>query len=415
MPSRLDELVAATPATRDRYVDFLRGLSILVVVVGHWLIGVIYWEDGVIGSTSAIGRTPWLWIATWFLQVMPIFFFVGGFSNLVTYRAFRRRGDSTWEFVRTRLARLLRPSLVFVGVWAVIQIALHLFDVGEPTTPFVRGMHPPGATIPFGPLWFLAVYAGVLVLSPVMIRLHERFGLGVVAVMLVGAVAADAIGFISPFEEARWANVAFVWLLPHQLGFFYADGRITGLSRGALWGMALSGLATMLLLSNPIFGEAGREWFPGIGHYPKSLLGTDAERITNTYPPTVMLVAMAFWSIGLALFLRGPLSRWLQGPRPWKATIFVNSVIMTLFLWHMTAFLLAILVLWPLGFGQQGDTTAGWWLERPLWVGVPAMFLAALAAVFGRFERPSAKAGSVVRVGPSRGRTSRSPRRRPRA
>jgi hypothetical protein len=415
MPSRLDELVAATPATRDRYVDFLRGLSILVVVVGHWLIGVIYWEDGVIGSTSAIGRTPWLWIATWFLQVMPIFFFVGGFSNLVTYRAFRRRGDSTWEFVRTRLARLLRPSLVFVGVWAVIQIALHLFDVGEPTTPFVRGMHPPGATIPFGPLWFLAVYAGVLVLSPVMIRLHERFGLGVVAVMLVGAVAADAIGFITPFEEARWANVAFVWLLPHQLGFFYADGRIAGLSRGALWGMALGGLAAMLLLSNPIFGEAGREWFPGIGHYPKSLLGTDAERITNTYPPTVMLVAMAFWSIGLALFLRGPLSRWLQGPRPWKATIFVNSVIMTLFLWHMTAFLLAILVLWPLGFGQQGDTTAGWWLERPLWVGVPAMFLAALAAVFGRFERPSAKAGSVVRVGPSRGRTSRSPRRRPRA
>jgi fucose 4-O-acetylase-like acetyltransferase len=95
MIGRLDELAAATPATRDRAVDFLRAVSILVVVVGHWLIGVIYWEDGVIGSTSAIGRTPWLWILTWFLQVMPIFFFVGGFSNLVTYRAFRRRGDST--------------------------------------------------------------------------------------------------------------------------------------------------------------------------------------------------------------------------------------------------------------------------------------------------------------------------------
>src|ERR687892_469394 len=293
MPSRLDELVAATPATRDRYVDFLRALSILVVVVGHWLIGVIFWEDGVIGST-----------------------------------------------------------------------------------------------IPFGPLWFLAVYAGVLGLSPVMIRLHERFGLGVIAVMLVGAVAADAIGFITAFEEARWANVAFVWLLPHQLGFFYADGRITRLSRGALWSVALGGLGAMLLLSNPVFGDAGREWFPGIGHYPKSLLGTDVERITNTYPPTIMLVAMSFWSIGLALLVREPLSRWLRRPRPWKATIFVNSVIMTLFLWHMTAFLLAILVLWPPGFGQQSDTTAGRWLERPLWVAVPGVFLAALVAVFGRFERP---------------------------
>jgi hypothetical protein len=385
--SRLDELAARTPATRDRYVDFLRALSILVVVVGHWLVGVVYWEGGVIGSRSAIGRTPWLWIATWFLQVMPIFFFVGGFSNLVTYRAFHRLGESTGEFLRTRLSRLIRPTLVFVAVWAVIQAGLHVFDIGSPTTPFLRGVRPPGATIPFGPLWFLAVYAGVLVLSPLMIRLHERFGVAVVVVMVVGAVAADAIGFMTPFEEARWANVAFVWLLPHQLGFFYADNRITRLSRGAVWGMALGGLAAMLLLSNPIFGSAGREWFPGIGHYPKSLLGTDVERITNTYPPTIMLVAMSFWSIGLALLLRGRLTRWLQRDRPWKATIFVNSVIMTLFLWHMTAFLLAVLVLWPIGFGQQGDTTAAWWLERPLWVIVPAIFLTGLVATFGRFER----------------------------
>jgi hypothetical protein len=404
--SRLDELAGRTPATRDRYVDFLRALSILVVVLGHWLIGVVYWEDGVIGSTSAIGRAPWLWIATWFLQVMPIFFFVGGFSNLVTYRASRRRGDSTLRFVRTRLARLLRPSLVFVGVWALIQVALHLLDVGSPTTPFLRGMRPPGATIPFGPLWFLAVYAGVLMLSPLMIRLHERFGLRVVTVMLVGAVAADAIGFITPFEEARWANVAFVWLLPHQLGFFYADGPIAALSRRRLWLMAVGGLAALLLLTNPIFGEAGREWFPGIGHYPKSLLGTDVERITNTYPPTICLVAMAFWSIGLAMLLRDPLTRWLQRKGPWKATIFVNSVIMTLFLWHMTAFLLAVLVLWPLGFGQQGDTTAAWWLERPLWVGVSAVFLTGLVALFGRFERGRPTAARAATGGRGRSRTS---------
>ncbi len=96
---------------------------------------------------------------------------------------------------------------------------------------------------------------------------------------------------------------------------------------------------------------------------------------------------MAFWSIGVALILRDRLTRWLQRARAWKATIFVNSVIMTLFLWHMTAFLLAILVLWPIGFGQQGAPTAGWWLERPLWVGVSAVFLAGLVMLFGRFER----------------------------
>jgi hypothetical protein len=31
----LDAMVAATPATRDRFVDFLRAASIIVVVFGH--------------------------------------------------------------------------------------------------------------------------------------------------------------------------------------------------------------------------------------------------------------------------------------------------------------------------------------------------------------------------------------------
>ena len=62
------------------------------MVLGHWMIGIIAWDGGIIRTTSAIGVTPLLWLATWFLQVMPIFFFVGGFSNLVAYDATRRRG-----------------------------------------------------------------------------------------------------------------------------------------------------------------------------------------------------------------------------------------------------------------------------------------------------------------------------------
>jgi hypothetical protein len=56
----LDELVTATPDTRDRYVDFLRAFSILAVVFGHWFIDVIWWRHGKIGTVSAIGLSSWL-------------------------------------------------------------------------------------------------------------------------------------------------------------------------------------------------------------------------------------------------------------------------------------------------------------------------------------------------------------------
>jgi hypothetical protein len=53
----------------------------------------------------------------------------------------------------------------------------------------------------------------------------------------------------------------------------------------------------------------------------------------------------------------------------------------------MTAFLIAVLLLWPLGFGHQLDSTARWWAERPVWEVVPGAILLAIVAVVGRFER----------------------------
>ncbi len=400
MTSRLDELARATPATRDRYVDFLRAASILAVVFGHWFISIIHWPDALIYQTSAVGVTSYLWLGTWAFQVMPIFFFVGGFSNMVTFQAHERRGGSSWSFVRDREVRLLKPSLVFLAVWTVIQVFLHVADIGKPTGPtlwdgtrLLRGMRPPGATIPFGPLWFLAVYMIVVAIAPAMIRLHRRLGLWVPAAMIAGTIAADVIGFGLGHPGVRWLNVAFVLLLPHQLGFLYADGRLPGQPTWVFWSMVVVGLGGLVLLTNPwlfqLFGDARSDSFP-IGYYPKSLLGTDIEPISNAYPPTVCFMLGGIWSIGAVMLLRPMLSRWLQRRGPWKFTIFVNSMIMTLFLWHMTAYLIAILLLWPLGFGHQVDSTARWWMERVVWEVVPAISLAGLVAVFGRFERAHA-------------------------
>jgi fucose 4-O-acetylase-like acetyltransferase len=400
--ARLDDLVRATPRSRDRSIDFLRAASIVAVVFGHWFIGIIHWRGGLIFTTSAVGVTSWLWLATWVFQVMPVFFFVGGFANLVSYESARARRQSVGSWIRGRLDRLLRPSAIFLGIWLLAQIALHIADVGAPagptiwgTTRLLRGMKPPGATVPFGPLWFLAVYVVVVAIAPATIALDRRFGMWVPVAMALGAVVVDVIGFGLRHPGVRWFNVAFVLLFAHQLGHMCADGRLDRARTWVFWSMVAGGLGGLVVLTNPavfrLFGEARSEWFEGMGSYPKSLLGTDVEPISNAYPPTVCFLLGGVWSIGAVMLLRPGLRRWLERERRWRATIAVNAMIMTLFLWHMTAYLLAILALWPLGLGHQADSTARWWAERVVWEVVPAAILAAIVLGVGRFERVRAR------------------------
>lgn len=360
-------MAARTPASRDRYVDFLRAFSIATVVFGHWFIAIIIWRGGRVSVQNVVGVTSGLWLATWVLQVMPLFFFVGGFSNLKTYESMRERNETYGDFIRARAVRLWKPTLVFVGVWALIQLVLHVGDIGS--GGLIRG-----SMLPFGPMWFLFVYMGVITATPVMLGLHRRFRAAAVGALLVGVVTVDVLRFALEIEVTAWMNLALVWLLVHQIGFFYADGTLVAAGRRAHATMALCGLAGLVLLTN-------------IGVYPRSMVGTDIEVVSNMNPPTLCIAALTFWLVGGAMLLRDRVNRWLERTRPWAAVIAANSMIMTVFLWHLTAYLVAIVLLYPLGFGHPTDSTASWWLQRPVWLVAPALLLIPFVVVFARFER----------------------------
>jgi hypothetical protein len=65
--------LAAAPASRDRYVDFLRAFAIVMVVIGHWLAVMINFRNGRLGG-SRCSRSAWTHWLTWLFQVMGIFF-----------------------------------------------------------------------------------------------------------------------------------------------------------------------------------------------------------------------------------------------------------------------------------------------------------------------------------------------------
>lgn len=361
MTAGLRHISDVTPTTRDRFMDFLRAASIGMVVLGHYLGTVITTTGGRIGQRSLLEGAPQLKLLTWVLQIMPVFFFVGGFSNLVSLDSSRRRGEGAGTFLRRRAERLLKPSLVFLGTWTGIQVVLHAGGWGGTGLIRLSGL-------PFGPLWFLGVYLGVVAVSPVMAALHRRYR-GWVVIGLIGAAAAvDVAHHGMGIGWIGWTNFGFVWLLAHQLGFFYADGTLARASRRTLAAIAGCGLAAMIGLTVS-------------GLYPLSMVGNGGDRFSNMNPPTLAIVALTFWLVGLTMLIRPAVSRWLAQPRPWMAVIAGNQMCMTVYLWHLTAMMVSAEVIVHLGFRASA--------LNPLFLPVAFGSLAGLVALFRPFEAPT--------------------------
>jgi hypothetical protein len=361
------DLARATPVTRDRYADFLRAFSIGVVVLGHWLLAVVTLRNGHFGGTNALELVPGLWALTWVLQVMPIFFFVGGFSNAASWRSGKTGSYGQW--LRARIARLVAPTIVFAGTWTILALVLRAV-VGTPDQGVAAGL----ALLAI-PLWFLGVYVVVVAVAPAMHALHRRFGVRALLAMGVGAALVDLLRLtIAP--PVGLLNFAIVWLFAHQVGFFYEDGSLVRLGRRAHLALAAAGLAAVAILV-------------GSGVYAPSMVGIETVKASNNSPPSIVLVALTVWLVGLAMIARPRVSTWLGDVRPWTLVIVANARIMTLFLWHMTALFVVAVTTLPLGFPQPRAGSGAWWASRPLWIAVLAGALAVLVAIFGRFERPA--------------------------
>ncbi|MDR2703675.1 MAG: acyltransferase [Cellulomonadaceae bacterium] len=124
--------------------------------------------------------------------------------------------------------------------------------------------------------------------------------------------------------------------------------------------------------------------------------------VVNTSPPTVALLALVLMQVGAAWLLSKPVQRLMERNRTlWTLVIAINSVTMTLFVWHMVAALAGALLLnafdrLPHWYTGTGVGSAHWWQGRILWFAVLIPILALLVAVFGRLEAASALAKPLL-------------------
>lgn len=353
---------------RDQYVDLMRSVSLVVVVIWHWVFTILVVSPETVSPSNPIGFTRGLWVATWVLQVMPVFFFVGGYTH---HRSFRNytRGTSR-RFLKRRMGRLLGPAVGLVVVWVaigwILEVTLHPAWIWS------------AVILVLSPLWFLVVYVVMVLIAPIAIRAHWRWG-EIAPVWLLGlAGVLDVLRFTHGQGWAAWANFVVIWGLAHQLGFFY--DRLVASPPRTGWMMFWAGLFALIALTN-------------MGFYPRSLVGVPGERFSNMGPPTLAIVALTFLQIGLVLVIRPKVLAWLdRGSVARQVVGWINQHAMPLYLFHSTGMAVVVAVLFGFGYVPPAEPTLEWWLTRPLWLIGPAIATWPLLALYRITKLPDTEA-----------------------
>jgi hypothetical protein len=358
---------ASAPATRvgteadnrDGAVDAVRVLAMCGVVLGHWLVTALVPRAGGLHVDSPLRHLPYLWPVTWVLQTLGLFFFAGGFGAAASWRTARRDGVGYGRLLGVRSARLGYAVGALAAFWLLVLTALAVAGVSG-------GILATAGELAVSPLWFLAVYVGLVALTPPLLAAAHRIGTVVVAFPLAVIGLDDLVRFgpeqiaaVCPVWLAtalRALAVPCVWVVPFVIGLRWhtrTPGRAVG---AALLGGGLAVAAVLVAVG-----------------YPASAVGVTGAAESNLSPPTLFPVALAVAQLGGFLLARPLLARFALART-------ANRFTLPVFLWHQTALLLVLLVGGGLlaAPGLVGIPDADWLAARALWLPVFAAVLAVL-------------------------------------
>lgn len=357
-PEALDRTTTKMPL-RDLAMDLYRVVAIVVVVLGHWLVAALTYHDGAFGRVDPLVAIPWTQWLTWAFQVVPVFFVVAGYASAVSWTCWQQSGrGSRQAWLRRRLARIVGPTAVYVGVVTVVVAVLLAAGVRGPLSigGWAVGMH----------LWFLAVFMAVVTLTPLLMAADRRWGLAVPAALAAATAAVDALAIGAEVPHVGVLNYAFCWAAIYQLGIAWHRSRLSGFRPLLLAVSAAAALAALVT------------WGP----YPISMIGVPGAAIQNTSPPTSAMLAFGAVQAGLVLACAPALNHVLSASRLNRPLAVANQNVMTLYLWHMVPVVVVTLVGYPTGLLPQPPIgTGAWWLARLEWLVVLSFVTCGLLAL----------------------------------
>jgi peptidoglycan/LPS O-acetylase OafA/YrhL len=325
------EPVAAAPApkrapARDRYLDLLRSIALVRVVVYH-LFG-------------------WAWLTVLFPSMGVMFALAGSLMA-------RSLSRPAWGVIKGRVRRLLPPLWAFSAVvlvlmfangwnptkntedsptWALLELFNYLVPIGAPPFPWHIGsqsglLEDTWAVQAAGPLWYLRAYLWFVVASPLLLWAFRRLPWATLfAPLALTAVVGTGLVKI-PGETGNAVTDFAVYGGCWVLGFAHQEGLLKQIPRYVA--VSVSGLLMAFGL-----------WWAS-GH-----LGPDGWDL-NDIP-----LAQATWSFGFVVILLQYSPSWQQLPgrlAKWdKLVTLSNNRAVTIYLWHNMLIMATVPILDPI-------------------------------------------------------------------
>lgn len=314
VPRQRTEPVPAPPERpgRDRYLDLLRTIALIRVVVYH-LFG-------------------WAWLTVLFPSMGVMFALAGSLMA-------RSLNRPAWGVIRGRIRRLLPPlwafgavvlTLMFVGGWnlsqdpdhsgisGLVEMVNYVIPIGAPPFPSSIGsesglLENTWAEQAVGPLWYLRAYLWFVIASPLLLWAFRRAPWPTLLAPL-GLTAVVGTGLVSiPGETGNAISDFAVYGSCWVLGFAHHEGLLQRVPRY----LAVSCAALLMA-----FGL----WWAS-GH-----LGPEGWNL-NDIPLT-----QATWSLGFVVILLQYSPSWQELPgrlARWdKLVTLSNNRAVTIYLWH---------------------------------------------------------------------------------
>ena len=314
-----------TSISRERFIDLIKVVGLLMVTFNtEYLLNfknsagelLVYNE-----SFTTDNKTQF----TWFTTGISLFFFSTGFTNKIAWYSNVGRDGSQWKFLTDRVNSLMGPVLVWI---ASISVLLNVFFRYLKFPLFITTENDGLVTITeflMWPLWIVAIYLVVVIFCPLTIYLHKKNPYLTIVSLILMTIAIDIIEFSISLSYIKLFNYLLFWLTIHQMGYFFADGKIFKYKSSIFATVSLISYLYLFYKFN-----TSNEFM--------SVSGYRLSEISNEDPPTMYYLISSVGLLSFFLLFRKSLEDMLQNTNTWLIFNFVHSNIYTIFLWHIFLF-----------------------------------------------------------------------------